>query len=67
MGLFDCKSKDAEISSLKKELFELRGDLSWYINKYGVKNTATVKKSSKGGTRKRTTKHRKHRSRRNRF
>ena len=64
MGLFDCKSKDAEISSLKKDLFELRGDLSWYIHKYGVKNTATVKKSSKGGTRKRKSNRTKHRSRR---
>ena len=62
----DCKSKDAEIFSLKKVLLELRGELSWYIQMYGVKNTATVKSASMGGSRKRKTKRTKHRSRRTR-
>ena len=60
MGIFDCKSKDAEIFSLQKKLDELRGDLFWYINKYGVKS------ASMGGSRKRKTKRTKHRSRRTR-
>lgn len=67
MPLFvDCKSKDVEIVSLKKQLDALRGELFWYINKYGVKNTATVKSASMGGSRKRKTKRTKHRSRRTR-
>jgi hypothetical protein len=41
MAFFDCKSKDAEIYSLKKDLLELREDLSWYIQMYGVKSAST--------------------------
>ena len=55
MGFFGCSDKDAEILRLNQELQRLRTDLLGYITKYG--------NMKGGGTRKRSNKRRKHRSR----